>query len=346
MTSKNKSTKSCLIIGGGISGLIAGTIVQRKGIKVTILDKGRGIGGRLATRRIRHASYGIGVFDYGMQFFTVKEPIFQRWVDQWLIEGIVKEWSNHLSGTETPCYRGVDSNRSLAQHLAKELEVHLQTRAISLRKCCRTAITGNDSAWTVETETGKSFQGDSLIMTPPLPQSLSLLENSGITLPLSIKSRLEQVTYYPCISVLALLDNLSLIPEPGGLRLDHPSLAWIGCNHRKGISPQGFAMTIHSTPEFSQDHWNTDDSIMGEKLLEMASSWLGSTVVDYQVHRWRYSHPKTVYGDSFLALDDPGLLILAGDAFCRTPASNVSLSLEKAALSGIAAGKYLLNFQQ
>ena len=48
----NEQLKSCLIIGGGISGLVAGTLLQSQGIKVTILDQGRGIGGRLATRRI------------------------------------------------------------------------------------------------------------------------------------------------------------------------------------------------------------------------------------------------------------------------------------------------------
>ena len=69
--------KRCLIIGGGISGLIAATVLRRTGINATILDKGRGVGGRLATRRISHPSYGEGTFDYGAQYFTVSNSIFQ-----------------------------------------------------------------------------------------------------------------------------------------------------------------------------------------------------------------------------------------------------------------------------
>ena len=338
--------KKIVIIGGGISGLIAGNILQKKGRTVTILDKGRGIGGRLATRRIRHSDLITGVFDYGMQFFTVSDPTFQEWVDQWLVEGIVTEWSNRLSNGETPCYRGFESNRSLAQYLAKDLDIHLQTRAI--------AIKSHETGWTVKTEAGQHFQGTSLIMTPPVPQSLTLLENSDVVLPSPIKFRLEAVTYYPCITILALLEDLSSIPDPGWLALtDSPvdgisprEFTCMACNHKKGISPQGFAVTIHSTPEFSQAHWHTDDAVIAEKLFNVASNWLGSTVIDYQVHRWRYSRPKTVYGEEFLALDNPDLLILAGDAFCETASPNFHLTLEKAVLSGIKAADHLLNSHQ
>ncbi len=330
---KSQTNKNVVIIGGGISGLIAANILQNKGINVTIIDKGRGIGGRLATRRIRHSEEITGVFDYGMQFFTVSDPTVQKWVDQWLAEGIVRQWSNQYSDAETPCYRGCESNRSLAKYLAKDLDVYLQTRAI--------AIKYRDSGWTVETETGQCFQGDSLILTSPVPQSLMLLESSDIPLSSLIKSRLEGVTYHPRITILALLEQLSLIPDSGWLTVDNPSIATIICNHKKGISPQGFAVTIHSTPEFSQDHWDTDDGIIAEKLFNLAASWLGSKVINYQVHRWRYSHPKTVYGEEFLSLENPGLLILAGDAFSQTPALNLYLTFEKAVLSGIKSAQYL-----
>ncbi len=57
---------SCVIIGAGVSGLIAARTLQASGVRVKVLDKGRGVGGRLATRRS-----GVGVFDHGAQFFTV-----------------------------------------------------------------------------------------------------------------------------------------------------------------------------------------------------------------------------------------------------------------------------------
>ena len=77
--------------------------------------------------------------------------------------------------------------------------------------------------------------------------------------------------------------------------------------------------------------------------MDSTSNWLGSKVIDYQVHRWRYSQPKTVYGEPFLALENPNSLILAGDAFSETPALNRYLTLEKAVLSGIKSAQYLEN---
>ena len=331
---KEKVQLSCLIIGGGLSGLVAGSVLQQNGVRVTIIDKGRGIGGRLATRRIRHSCYGEGIFDYGAQFFTVSDPSFQQWVDDWRQQNIVGEWSKQLSEAEEPCYRGLDSNRSIAKHLAKDLEVYTQTRAIE--------VSWSDSHWRVQTENDGQFQGEALIVTAPVPQTLALLDGSAIVVPSELRHRLEAVSYQRCIAVLALLDRPSAIPEPGGLRLNDASLAWIACNQKKGISPHGTAVTLQATPEFSLTHWDVDNGVVAEKLLHIASSWLGSTVVEYQVHRWRYSQPQTWYGESYLALHEPGLLMMAGDVFSSIDPKNASLNLERAALSGLEAARYLL----
>jgi renalase len=326
------SPKSCLIIGGGISGLIAGTVLQRSGINVTLLDKGRGIGGRLATRRISHPTHGTGVFDYGAQFFTVSDPSFQTWIDDWLQAGIVKIGSH--SPTGAPRYRGVTSNRSIAQHLAQTLDVRTQTRAVSL--------TWASSGWIVQTVGGADFIADALLITSPVPQSLELLAHSAIPLPLDIKSRLEQITYQPCLALLALLEQPSLVPEPGGLPITDAALAWIACHPKTGISPHGNAVTLQAMPEFSRAHWDDDPAAVAEILLQAAAPWLGSAVVDYQLHRWRYSQPQSWFGATHLALRSPGPLLFAGDAFAAGRPAKASLNLENAARSGLATAHDLL----
>lgn len=72
----NCRDRTCLVVGEGLTDLVAATILEREGLQVTVLDKGRGIGGRLATRCIRGHAPGESVFDCGAQFFTVRAPVF------------------------------------------------------------------------------------------------------------------------------------------------------------------------------------------------------------------------------------------------------------------------------
>ena len=245
--------------------------------------------------------------------------------------------ARQLSERGKSCYRGVKSNRAIAQHLAKDLDIHLQTRAVT--------VNWDASHWIVQTENEARFHGEQLLMTAPIPQSLALLDASAIAISAELRYRLEQVIYQPCIAILALLDQPSSIPEPGGLRLDDPALAWIACNQKKGISPQGVAVTLLATPEFSLDYWETDNAIVAKKLFKVADPWLGARVIDYQIHRWRYSQPTVFYEAAYVSLSQSGPLVLAGDAFLSTQLGDLSSNVERAALSGLEAANFLLGIQ-
>ena len=78
---KRTDIESILIIGAGLSGLSAARRLGNVPRSVLIVDKGRSVGGRLATRRIDG-----GRADHGAQFFTVRDPAFQAIVDDWLAE--------------------------------------------------------------------------------------------------------------------------------------------------------------------------------------------------------------------------------------------------------------------
>jgi renalase len=52
--------KTTVIIGAGLSGMLVARELLARGRKVLVLDKSRGVGGRMATKRIGNA-----VFDQG-----------------------------------------------------------------------------------------------------------------------------------------------------------------------------------------------------------------------------------------------------------------------------------------
>ena len=115
--SESQKARTCLVIGAGISGLLAAGTLQRDGWDVTVLDKGRGVGGRMATRRV-----GGGTFDHGAQFFTVRSEPFTAFVDDLLAEGVAYEWCRGFEVEDGfPRYAIRGGMDQLAAHLAGRL---------------------------------------------------------------------------------------------------------------------------------------------------------------------------------------------------------------------------------
>lgn len=321
--SKNTNPETdVLIIGAGIAGLLAATEIKKSGHRVIVVDKGRGVGGRLATRRIGQAT-----FDHGAQFITARHARFAAAIQEWEKAGVVTEWYRN-SGTHSkdhPRWRGNPTMTAIAKYLAKDLSVFLENRVVSLV---------NDSKRFVAIfENNGKIYSKSIILTAPVPQSLELINSGGIELASQMKNRLESITYEPCIAVMAITDGPVKIPSPGGFAPESGPIGWIADNQMKKISTIP-AVTIHATASFSTENWDKDRKEVGKELLKAAVPFLGSDVVDYQVHGWRYSKPIGVSEDVCLILGESPPFIIAGDVFGGP-------SVEGAALSGWEAAASL-----
>jgi len=323
---------SCVVVGAGISGLLAARELQNAGWRVTVLDKGRGVGGRMATRRV-----GDGTFDHGAQFFTVRGERFGNLVEEWLEAGAVSEWTRGFAGVDGernedghPRYRGADGMTSVPKHLARNLDVRTGERAVEVR--------ARDGGWEVVCESGTAASGAALLLTAPVPQSLALVESGDFALPEEARTRLERISYDPCIALMALLDGPSAVPEPGGMQIRGEPVDWIGDNQRKGIS-EAPGITIHAGPQWSREHYQDPDADISDALLSFAEvklGGLGACVLETSVARWRYSWVTSSHPDTCLVASEDPPLLFAGDAF--GPAK-----VEGAALSGLAAADRLLD---
>lgn len=324
-------TNSCVIVGAGISGLLAARELRDAGWRVTVLDKGRGVGGRMATRRI-----GNGTFDHGAQFFTVRGERFRNLVEKWLEAGVVSEWARGFAGADGernddghPRYRGAEGMTSVPKHLAHGLDARTGERAVEAK--------ARDGGWTLTCESGMRVSGAALFLTAPVPQSLAPIESGGFALPEEARTRLQDISYDPCVAVMALLDGPGAVPEPGGMQVRGEPLDWISDNKSKGIS-EAPGITIHAGPNWSREHYEDADADISDALLTFAEErlgGLGASVKETSVARWRYSWVTNPHPDPYLVASDDPPLIFAGDAF--GPAK-----VEGAALSGLAATDMLL----
>jgi predicted NAD/FAD-dependent oxidoreductase len=314
-----------LIIGAGISGLLCATELQRAGLKVRVVDKGRGFGGRMATRQMAG-----GRFDHGAQFFTVRDKRFQSYVDEWLQAGVIREWFRHSPKDSNPNgyprYCGINGMTDAPNFLARSLDVDRSERITELSRELDT--------WVARSENGAQYTAGYLIVTAPAPQALSLLDTTGLKYGGEHETALRAIRYAKGLATLAILDGPSALPESGILQLFESPLALVADNRVKEISPDVNAMTLHADAEFAAQHWDSPDHVRGPLMLDAAAPWLGSEVVDYTCHRWGFTTPLNPWHEKHFT--NPALrLTLAGDSFGGA-------RVEGAALSGIEAAQAVL----
>jgi renalase len=265
----------------------------------------------------------------------VRSDRFGKLVREWSGEGVIEEWSRGFADAEGrqnedghPRYRGSRGMSSVADHLARGLDVRTGERVVDIKF--------RDKAWEARTEAGSRVAGTALLLTAPVPQSLALFEGSS-ALSEEARQRLAEISYSPCLALMALMDGPAGVPEPGGIQIKGEPLDWIGDNQRKGIS-EAPAITIHAGPEWSRENFESEEALVAASLLAFAAEQLAtdlpSRVLETSLVRWRYSwvtqpHPEPC----FVASGDPPLLF-AGDAFGPS-------KVEGAALSGLAAADRL-----
>jgi predicted NAD/FAD-dependent oxidoreductase len=346
-------TVPCLIIGAGLAGLTAASVLHSAGVQTCILEASDVAGGRLATLIEDDVGAGPAVYDHGAQFFTVREAPFAALVNDWLQEGVVAEWSRGFATADGsyyadghPRYRGATGMTAIADHLASGLDIRFKQQVTRIAMTDGAAASEGASAsegaaakergWLITTAaSGRHMAAQSLIMTPPTPQSLALLDAGLVTLPDNTRKALELITYEPCIALMLHLDGPSRIPDPGGMWPLGEPLAWIADNHQKGISAAPGTITVHAGPEFSQAYWSAPDEEVARRLVEAAEPWLGNQIVGSHVYHWRYSKPLWTHPEPCLYSDNHAPLVFAGDAFAGP-------RIEGAVLSGLEAARRLL----
>ncbi len=299
-----------LIIGAGLAGLTAARQLTQRGQTMIILDKGRGVGGRLATRRIEHARA-----DHGAQYFSARTPDFQELIQEMIREGVVAEWrvtdpNTNPFGSQHPRYVGTQGMSGIAKYLARNLTILTDERVVTLA----TSPAGGCLALT---ETGQTYTADRVICTLPAPQVLALLHDSRFALAATDEQALQAIHYQPCIAVMALLNAPSRIPAPGAFRFGNDSpISWVADNTQKGISPGQSSVTIHASAAFSAARFDSDLVVLAHELIGQLANWIpADSVVSVQTHRWRYSLADVRHPEPFLAVSGPFPFLLGGDGF-------------------------------
>tara|TARA_Y100001970_G_scaffold255876_1_gene333035 strand:- start:944 stop:1891 length:948 start_codon:yes stop_codon:yes gene_type:complete len=309
----SNSPTDVAIIGAGITGAAAAYRLYELGIVAEVHEAEALVGGRMARCDVAGAA-----FDHGAQFFTTRGNKFRSLVQAAEAEGATQVWTrgfgDNPDGYER--WRGVPDMTALAAWLLgkSQARLHLGSAIHDLGELSASGI----------------------ILTPPVPVSLSLAQRSGMEPPSKIMSQLQAIQYKRTIAVLLVLESPPKeMPVGGGIQLlDGEDLAFISDNNEKGVSSIP-ALTIHLSNQASLDLWDQPDETVIGFATDKLSRWVEATdVTTSSITRWRYAGPVDVVPESSVTWGQKPRLVVAGEAF-NGP------KVEGAFNSGIAAANQI-----
>lgn len=315
------------IIGAGMAGASAASYLVEQGVEVQVIDKGRGMGGRMSTRRLQE-----GQFDLGAQYFTARSVAFSHCVDKWLSSGSLVTWQPrmatfsqntglHASPDEQVRYIGAPAMNAPIKQMLADIPVALSSRI--------TAIERKDGLW----QLGEFGPFDAVISTMPPEQAIELWPEEPLL------ASFQQVMQ-PCLAIGLQLAEPINAPYDGVFMRDH-ALSWIARDSSKsGRAKSHDHWLLHASPSWSQAHYDDD----AKNLLAQAKGWLQEvfqldhiSIMSNTVHRWRYAKPapnSPVVDDTY---NPDSALAFAGDWLQGG-------RVEGAWLSGRSAAKQLLQW--
>ena len=306
-----------LVIGAGMTGISCARRLRASGLNVVVLDKGRGIGGRMATRRAEIDGQIIR-FDHGAQYVTARDASLQQALNEISDSAVI--WAD---AGKPGAYAGVPGMSSIPKALAEGLTIHQSERVEHLE------LQGD--YWLATTE-DKSWKAKRVVMTVPFPQVAPII---GEDHPLSAK--LTGLEFAPCMTLMAAFKPQAEIDKD--TRVNETSdLSWIAYNSGKpGREDSVDAWLAQASVEWSAARVNQDKAKSEQEMQVLLCEALSLDPADMlhsAFHSWLYARIVYPLGVPYL-VDETQSLYLGGD-WC------LGARVESAFLSGTSIAKSIL----
>lgn len=301
--------KKIAIIGAGLSGLSAAHILKDKA-DITIIEKSRGVSGRLSTRRAEPY-----FFDHGAQYFSARSEAFQDFIQPLKEAGIIQPWNPRLADIKDreiylqdknaendPHYVGVPGMNAIGKYLSRDLNVMLGVRVT------KTLKDGGD--WILMDDAGDEIgRFDWIITAVPAPQALDIL-------PASFGDRhgIEGISMKGCFALmLGFGQPLNL--DFDAARVHGEDISWIVNNSSKPEREGAYSLLVHSSNMWAEAHMDDEREKVADYLCDLTSELIGhdvSLAKHKALHAWRYANVDPHDGKKYY-LDSEEHLALCGD---------------------------------
>ncbi len=278
-----KTPPPVTIVGAGIAGAACARVLHDAGISFRFVDRGRAVGGRMASPEL----HGRRV-DIGAGYFTVRDPDFAEVVAGWESAGLAARWTDTF---------GVLAVGSAPDSSSGPIR---WSTAGGLRSLVRALLTGI----TVDTEHLEARPSGHVVLAMPDPQAQSLT-----AVP-------DAVAYDPVVTVVCGFDELRLPFEHAAFVNDHPVVEFLADDgDRRGDGAP--VLVVHTTAPFARRHLTNPQGAV-DPVVAAVRDLLGISEPTWtHAHRWTFAKPVGAHDATFGTLEtDTGRTYFAGDQWC------------------------------
>lgn len=341
------------VIGAGMAGLACASKLKQAGLVVDIFDKGLFTGGRLASR-----TSDANQFDYGAQFFTIRDNHFSDFLAPCIDKGRVRPWEARfgklvpglgfqLDTSDKERFVAVPAMRSLAEYIVEDHELSVRTGVLVSSLVYDEDILASDELsgrrkWSLKVQQPAGSQPeatvgskyDLVVIAIPPEQARKLWPFAT----------LESISFHPCIAAMfSFAEAVQVFPEYGDQCLDavvaqHEVFSWIARDSSKPGRPTGERWVLHCSPQWSASHFNEEKDDLSKFLLRSFGDISGTNLPEVlfsKIHLWRYALCERSSGEGFIWLEEKGI------GFCGDWLENPRL--EGAFMSGNALAEKIVS---
>ena len=266
-----------VVVGAGISGLACARALRDGGVPVQVLDRGRAVGGRLASRTL-----GGRRVDLGASYFTVSDERFEAVVADWIARGVARAWTSTFhkadprglgeTTTGPVRYVGTTGQRGLAEDLARGLDV----------------VTADDVEYVALGGDPEARPAPFVVLAMPDPQACDLLDDT-LT---EVRETVEGREWLPTLALAVGFAERTWNPALDGAFVgDSAVLAWVADDgRRRGDGAP--VLVAHTAAEFAAPRLDAPQAARDDILA--ATVGLLGIPADPEwthVHRWSLSAP-------------------------------------------------------
>ncbi|WP_306096077.1 NAD(P)/FAD-dependent oxidoreductase [Qipengyuania flava] len=261
------------IVGAGMAGLSCATRLAALGHDVALFDKGRGPGGRMATRRVE-ADGTMLRFDHGAQYFTARDPRFVEQVARWEREGVVARWD--AGGADA--WVGTPAMNAPIKAMAGRHDVQFGTRIEQLLR--------DGDGWQLDGDGAPDRRFDAVVVALPAEQAGPLLQpHAG-----AMGNLADATRSAPCWTVMAAFEQ-RLPSEQDSIR-HHGAIGWAARNNAKPGRGSAECWVVQASPDWSRAHLEDEATAVETALLDQLADAIGAPLpprLAISAHRWRFA---------------------------------------------------------